>query len=335
MEARRDTDARMADQTATHALHERPNPDGLVWETTFAEADANPAWSWRHLDLVNPSARHDVETDVHWSPMVRRVVAGTDETPRVVVDDEVLAGVLPSFARTGDYDEFTVTHWHFAASRTRLLTTRRHPARSLAATHHASTTARPPPTCPMSVIMLAITDFSRAARLRTGALDDELDAVETALLSYRDRGVTTTLARRIGHVRREAVDVRRALAPVARMMTDGVDEWPEWAVVDEHDSTVAAVMGVLDDIAALSERARSLQDELTSRLTDETNRRLYIVSVVTTLMMPATFVTGFFGMNTGGFVWGEAVANGTLYAGLTCLLAVLAMLGLLKWTRLL
>ena len=51
--------------------------------------------------------------------------------------------------------------------------------------------------------------------------------------------------------------------------------------------------GALDDITALSDRARSLQDELTTRLTEETNRRLYIVSVVTALFMPATFVTGF------------------------------------------
>lgn len=187
----------------------------------------------------------------------------------------------------------------------------------------------------MSVVLIAIADFCRATRARMAGLDDELDSVETALLSYRETGASSTLARRIGQVRREAVDVRRQLAPVARILNDDVDEWPEWAMVDEHDNTVAAAMGVLDDIAALNERARSLQDELSSRLTDETNRRLYIVSVVTTLMMPATFVTGFFGMNTGGFVWGEGVANGTLYAGLACLFAVLLMLSLLKWKRLL
>jgi len=41
--------------------------------------------------------------------------------------------------------------------------------------------------------------------------------------------------------------------------------------------------------------------------------------MVTTLGMPATFVTGFFGMNTGGLPFGGDVAPaGTLYAGLTC-----------------
>ena len=92
----------------------------------------------------------------------------------------------------------------------------------------------------------------------------------------------------------------------------------------------------LDDIAALYDRARSLQDELTTRLAEETNRRLYIVSVVTTLFIPATFITGFFGMNTGGLLWsGDDVPHGTLFAALLCGCAVATTLLLLRAKRLL
>ena len=97
-----------------------------------------------------------------------------------------------------------------------------------------------------------------------------------------------------------------------------------------------SIHGVLDDITALTERVRSLQDELTSRLADETNRRLYLVSIVTALVMPATFVTGFFGMNTGGLLWsGDDAHMGTAFAGIACLAAVAIMLVLLRWKRLL
>jgi Mg2+ and Co2+ transporter CorA len=94
--------------------------------------------------------------------------------------------------------------------------------------------------------------------------------------------------------------------------------------------------GALDDITALSDRARSLQDELTTRLTQETNRRLYIVSVVTALFMPATFVTGFFGMNTGGLLWGgDEVPHGTLFVSMLCGSAVIITLLLLRAKKLL
>jgi len=52
--------------------------------------------------------------------------------------------------------------------------------------------------------------------------------------------------------------------------------------------------------------------------------------------MPATFVTGFFGMNTGGLPFGgDGVPMGSFYAGMTCLAAVGLMLLLLKRKRLL
>ena len=80
----------------------------------------------------------------------------------------------------------------------------------------------------------------------------------------------------------------------------------------------------------------TLQDELTTRLAEETNRRLYIVSVVTVLFIPATFVTGFFGMNTGGLLWGgDGAPHGTWFAAVACFGAVLVTLLLLRSKRML
>src|SRR4051794_40086819 len=126
--------------------------------------------------------------------------------------------------------------------------------------------------------------------------------------------------------------MKRALAPVARALADDEEELPAWLHKREIDTAQSAVLGVLDDIAALTDRARSLQDELNTALAEETNRRLYIVTVVTVMLLPATFVAGFFGMNTGGLPWsGENVAHGTLMAGLACVAAVLITLALLRW----
>ena len=48
------------------------------------------------------------------------------------------------------------------------------------------------------------------------------------------------------------------------------------------------------------ERSRLLQEELRSRLGEATNRNLYLLSVVTTALLPITLITGVFGMNVGG-----------------------------------
>ena len=325
----------MYDDRATVLPHEATQPDGTVWQSEFPASPGRPAWSWRHVDLVNARGRAALENEPQVPLPVRRTLTGTDETPRIMVDDTVIGGVLPSYARTGAYDEFAVVHWHFAATPTLLLTARRHSTRSLAGAWHHSRSHAPPPSSPIAIVLLALADFGRAARARMGRLDDELDSIEDRLLAPRELRSNSTLAARIGQVRREAVEIRRALAPVVRALNEAEETWPAWAIEAEHDSALSELVGVIDDIAALNERARSLQDELTSRLADETNRQLYVVSVVTALVMPATFVTGFFGMNTGGFIWGEGQPWGTLYAGLTCLAAVVAMAILLKWRRML
>jgi zinc transporter len=95
----------------------------------------------------------------------------------------------------------------------------------------------------------------------------------------------------------------------------------------------------LDDldhgILEIRERGYRLQEEISAARTEETNRHLHILSILTTLLLPATLVTGVFGMNTKGlpftedetgFLWSMAIVVGS------SLIAYLAMrwIGILK-----
>ncbi|MFL5284159.1 MAG: CorA family divalent cation transporter, partial [Rhodopila sp.] len=179
-------------------------------------------------------------------------------------------------------------------------------------------------------------DFAREARSHLAELGRTLDPIEDVLFEPRDPARLGDVGGTLGSVRREASQLKRVLVPLARTLEDAEEDLQAWSHLSDHTQSLRLVTNALDDIAALAERSRSLQDELTTRLAEETNRRLYIVSVVTTLVMPATFITGFFGMNTGGLPWGgDGAVRGTLYAGLMCLAAVLGTLALLRWKRLL
>lgn len=48
-------------------------------------------------------------------------------------------------------------------------------------------------------------------------------------------------------------------------------------------------------------------------MTEETNRHLHILSILTTLLLPPTLVTGFFGMNVKGLPFTEN-ENGFLWS---------------------
>ena len=71
-----------------------------------------------------------------------------------------------------------------------------------------------------------------------------------------------------------------------------------------------------------------------SQLVSATNRNLFVLTVVTTLLLPPAFVTGFFGMNTKGLPFGDS-DYGTLYAAILCLLAALLVYLLIRRYRML
>ena len=325
----------MAENGTAPTTENAVEPSGVVWSLEVRPPGGAPVWTWSHLDLASVAGRARLNHGDGWPPGIQRQLTGQDETPRVVAFGDTIGGVLPSYPRDGGPDAFEPIYWHFAAAPDRIVTARRHASRTMAAGYHASA-GLAPPRDPAALLLFCIADFARAVRLRLADLSDELDAIEDTLLDRRGSAVNAGTASLIGQIRREAIMVKRAMTPVSRALDENEDELPAWWHGPELDPTHSMVVGVLDDIGALNERAQSLQDELSSRLAEETNQRLYIVSVVTTLVMPATFVTGFFGMNTGGLLWGgDGAPMGTFYATLTCVAAVVLMVMLLKRKHLL
>ena len=66
---------------------------------------------------------------------------------------------------------------------------------------------------------------------------------------------------------------------------------------------------IYQEVHTSQDRARLLQDEVSSFLANETNRQLYILSLLTALFLPATLVTGLFGMNVKGIPFAEEDAG--------------------------
>jgi len=306
--------------------------DGRAWALRINNDDGTDGFEWLHFDLVHAQARQTIEAGLSLPEFARGVLTGTDETPRIVAEGDVVAGVLPTYARTGDTNEFAIAYWHFAMTPWRLVTGRRRAARSLARIYE-TVRGGTRPASPAALVDRCIADFAHEVRDRLSTIGKSLDPVEDVLIEPQRRGPPTDLGGRLGAARREATQLMRVLGPLSRAMDASDEDAPAWVV---FDAAHRAVHGALDDITALQDRARSLQDELATRLTEETNRRLYIVSVVTTVVMPATLLTGFFGMNTGGLPWGgDGFPHGTLYAALICIGAVISTLAILRWKQLL
>src|SRR3954451_12645579 len=108
---------------------ELPRADGRSWVLRLHGQQRD--WEWSHFDLLYAQARIDIEANQALPTFARDLLTGTDESTRIVADGDVVAGVLPAYARTGDAEEFEITYWHFAMTPDNLVTARRRSTRTL------------------------------------------------------------------------------------------------------------------------------------------------------------------------------------------------------------
>lgn len=149
-------------------------------------------------------------------------------------------------------------------------------------------------------LLVSLTDamVSRMAGVMA-EIDDEVDALEDEVLtkeSYELRG-------KIGAIRRDAIGLRRYLAPqrdvMARLHTEKLD-WlgdTDRAYLREiADRTTRYV----EDLDSARDRAAVAQDELNNRLAEQMNKTMYVLSIVAAIFLPLGLLTGLLGINVGG-----------------------------------
>ncbi|MFC6673719.1 zinc transporter ZntB [Marinobacterium aestuariivivens] len=117
-----------------------------------------------------------------------------------------------------------------------------------------------------------------------------------------------TLRQPLAQLRRQTIGLRRYLAPEREALTRTQNEPLDWLddgfrlrMREVSDRLVRHI----EDLDAVRERAAVTQEELMSRLSDQLNTRLYVLSLVAAVFLPLGFLTGLLGINVGGIPGAE------------------------------
>ena len=163
-------------------------------------------------------------------------------------------------------------------------------------------------------------------------LDDRVDELEDAVLTEHSAALRT----KIGEIRREAISLRRYLAPQRDVMSRLPMEQASWLEAGHkaHLREIAdRTLRYVEDLDAARERAAVTQDELNNRLADQMNRTMYLLTIVAAVLLPPSLITGLFGINVGGMpgvenIWAfTAVVLGLITIGVVEVI----LLRRLKW----
>jgi zinc transporter len=136
----------------------------------------------------------------------------------------------------------------------------------------------------------------------------------------------------LGSLRRMLVRLQRLLAPEPAAFFRLLNRPPDWISEDELQNLQQAAekfSTAISDTAALVERVKQLQEELAALVSEQTNRTLFVLTLVTVLALPINLVAGLFGMNVGGIPLAQHPYGFFLVVGpLLILTAFLAYWGL-------
>jgi len=158
-------------------------------------------------------------------------------------------------------------------------------------------------------------------------LHDKIIELEDALLDQRmpARG-------ELGLLRKQLIVMRRYMAPQRDVYARLASEKLAWMDDSERRrmQEIADRLGRgLDDLDAGVARTAILADEVTSVMAESMNRRTYTMSLMAMIFLPATFLTGLFGVNLGGIPGGEWRYGFAIF----CLLLVALAVGVAGYLR--
>jgi zinc transporter len=169
-----------------------------------------------------------------------------------------------------------------------------------------------------------LVDIVRKSKKQVGPMEEQLLAKRISI----SRG-------ELGSLRRMLVRLQRLLAPEPAAFFRLLSRPPDWIAEQELQNLQQAAekfSTAISDTTALVERVKQLQEELAALVNAQTNRTLFVLTVVTVLALPINLVAGLFGMNVGGIPLNQHRYGFLLVVGplvvLTALLAYLAYWGL-------
>lgn len=287
-----DGSARLLDVDTLDAarLHQLRAQGHWLW-LHFNTSDARTAHAVASLHLPEAASETLLSHDTHVSLQLEGATAFG-----VFVDWRHQRGTDPSRLSVAR-DDLEMGWLHFAVGEGLIVSARRHALHSVEQVRHH--VAGGMGFDSEADLLEAIVDqFAATVGHATLELGEQLDRIE-------DRVLTDSIGeerRDLAVLRRRAVTMQRPLTALRRVLRQFEQRH---ATVSLHPlvaatSRLSQRFDELDsDVATLHERARLLQDEVAAKLAEQTNRHLFVLSVVTALLLPPTLVVGVFGMNMG------------------------------------
>lgn len=276
--------------------------EATQWLASNAD-DAADGFVWLHFDLTDTSTLPWMRQHLPLPHEFFEALRQGSRSTRIEDAQDQLVAVINDVAYEFAFDPSEIATLWMSVDRRIAVSARAHPLRSIDRLREA---VKQGVQFSSSVDLLnhllkdqgdVLTHIVREATLK-------VDSIEDSLLHGRLKRQRTEL----GKLRRVLVRLQRLLAPEPAALFRLLRQPPPWIVegdLDELRQATEEFSLVIRDLGALQERIKLLQEEIAAQVSEQTNRSLFTLTMVTVLALPINITTGFFGMNVGGIPFSE------------------------------
>jgi zinc transporter len=298
------------------ALRATVREPGTIWCYSCLDglADKPPPtdapFRWLHLNLADQRSLRWLERESGLPPPLLAFIGSTDPTLRFAAVPDGIGLVLHDFEREFDSRGLgAIAPLQVVLLKGLLITGRRHPVQSadlLRQRLDAGTRIEDDVSALTFLITTLVDSFSALMLDLSGQL---LEAESELMANER-----TPDTRQLMTIRRRSAQLHKLIGNLrALLQRMGADRAVPRRFAEIPRTLLPRLAGLETEIMASQGQLRLIREEIDLQVTQRVNENLYLLSIITALAMPATLVTGFFGMNTGGMLWTES-GYGTLLA---------------------
>jgi zinc transporter len=318
---------------------------GLVWAFRI-HADGTPeplsidapiesrhdGWLWLHFNLADVRACALLSGLEGLPPEAAQVLIAPDGNQQLFADESYVYGVFADLINDVDGATHKFGYLHFAMTERLLVSARRH-AMSAAETARQALADGRKLTRVASLLELIVDHVADSIDAYADRLDEDMDEIEEELWLRN----ASDQRQKLSGVRKATVHLHRQLQGLLSLFQRSGGDLDSEARQDLRLQTnvlVQRLKGLAHDVIAMRERAHLLQEEVTLKIAEDTNRSLYLLTIITTFFLPASLVAGIFGMNTKGLPFVDN-DSGFLWAMIILFLSSLLILVIMQRMRIL
>ncbi len=253
---------------------------------------------WVHLDRTREAAQTWLNGEGNLDPVIAEALLAEETRPRTVPFNSGLLVILRGVNLNPGADPEDMVSIRIWLEQRRIVSLRSRPLmaiRDMIANVAAGTGPRDP-----GDFLVTITDkmMDRMSPVIAG-LEDEADELEDQIVTAPSRELRVKL----GALRRQAISLRRYLAPQRDVMTRLQVENVSW-LTQPYKIRLREVgdqiTRYVEDLDSARERIAAMQEELAARLAEQLNKNMYVLAIVAAIFLPLGLLTGLLGINVAG-----------------------------------